>query len=121
MMPMMEAMMPKARAYQREEHPRRAEDAVQRRAQHHRADILRGGGFEQVRAAPRAIAHVVSHKVGDDGRVPRVVLWNTRLDLAHEVGAHVSGLRIDAAAQLCEKRHQRCAEAETDDQPRRLS
>ena len=48
------------------------------------------------------------------GRVARVVLGDPRLDLADQVGAHVGGLREDAAAQPREDRDQRAAEAEPD-------
>ena len=42
------------------------------------------------------------------------------LDLADEVGADVGGLGVDTAAELGEERHERRAEAEADDQERRL-
>ena len=55
-------------------------------------------GFEQVRAHAGHVAHVVAHVVADDGGVAGVILGDAGLHLAHQVGAHVSGLGIDAAA-----------------------
>src|SRR5207249_12265964 len=59
---------------------------------------------EQIRAAPGAIPHVVPHEVRDHRRVAGIVLRDPRLDLAHQVGAHVGGLGVDAAAELGEQR-----------------
>ena len=100
--------------------PAASGDAVDRDTQDHRADVLGGGGLEQVRAAAGAVADVVAHEVRDDARVARVVLGDARLHLAHEVGADVRGLGVDAAAELGEQRHERGAEAEADDEERRL-
>ena len=106
---------------EREEDPR---DVVGHRedrdAEDHRADVLGGGGLEQVRATTGAVADVVTDEVGDDGRVPRVVLRDARLDLPDEVRTDVSRLRIDAAAELREQRDERRAEPEADDRERRL-
>ena len=52
--------------------------------------------------------------------VARVVFRDAGLDLADEVGAHVSGLGIDTAAELGEEGHEAGAEAEADDQEGRL-
>ena len=71
-----------------------------------------GVGLEQVGAHARDVAHVVAHVVGDGGRVARIVLRNARFDLAHEVGAHVGRLRVDAAAHTGEQRDSRCAGGE---------
>ena len=49
-------------------------DGVDGHAQDHGADVLGGGGLEEVGAAAGAVAHVVAHEVGDDGGVARVVL-----------------------------------------------
>ena len=91
-----------------------------RDAQDHRADVLGGGGLEQVGAAAGAVADVVADEVRDDARVARVVLGDARLDLADEVGADVGGLGVDAAAELGEEGHEAGAEAEADDEERRL-
>ena len=93
---------------------------VDRDAEDHRADVLGGGGLEQVGAAAGAVADVVADEVRDDARVARVVLGNARLDLADEVGADVGGLGVDTAAELGEEGHERRAEAEADDQEGRL-
>ena len=68
--------------------------------------------LEQVGGHAGAVADVVTHVVGDGGRVARVVLRDARLDLADEVGADVGGLGEDAAADAHEHREQRGAEAE---------
>ena len=95
-------------------------DGVDADAQDHRPDVLGGGGLEEVRAAAGAVADVVADEVGDDARVARVVLGDARLDLAHEVGPDVGGLRVDAAAELGEEGHEAGPEAEADDEERRL-
>ena len=99
---------------QREEDALDAEDGEERRAQDHGADVLSGGGLEDVRAAAGAIAHVVADQVGDDGGVAWIVLGNAGLDFADQVGADVGRLGVDAAAELCEEGDQGCAEAEAD-------
>jgi hypothetical protein len=86
----------------------------------HGADVLGGGRFEEVSTTAGAVADVVADEVSDDARVARVVLGDARLDLADEVGPDVGCLRVDAAAQLGEQRHERCPETEADDQEGRL-
>ena len=95
-------------------------DGVDADAQDHRADVLGGGRFEQVRATAGAVADVVADEVGDDARVAGVVLGDALLDLADEVRADVRGLGVDAAAELGEERDERGAEAEADDEERGL-
>ena len=73
-------------------------------AEHHRADDGADVGLEEVRAHARDVADVVADVVRDDGRVAGVVLGETRLDLADEVGADVGGLGVDAAADTREQR-----------------
>ena len=96
-------------------------DVVDRDAQDHGADVLGGGGLEQVRAAAGAVADVVADEVRDDARVAGIVLGDALLDLADEVGADVSGLGVDAAAQLGEQGDEGGAEAEADDEEGRLA
>ena len=72
-------------------------------------------GLEEVGGHAGAVAHVVAHVVGDHRGVARVVLGDARLDLAHDVGAHVGGLGEDAAAQTGEHGDQRAAEAQADE------
>ena len=95
-------------------------DRVDGDAQDHGADVLGGGGLEQVGAAAGAVADVVAHEVRDHGRVAGIVLGDALLDLADEVGAHVRGLGVDAAAELGEEGHEAGAEAEAHDEERRL-
>ena len=49
------------------------------------------------------VTYVVAHVVGDGGRIARVILGNILLNLADEVGTHIGGFRIDAAAHTCKK------------------
>ena len=74
-------------------------------AQHHGRQDGRHVAAEQVGAHAGHVAHVVAHVVGDGGRVARVVLGNARLDLAHQVGAHVGRLGVDAAAHAGKERN----------------
>jgi hypothetical protein len=71
-------------------------------------------GLEQVGRHAGAVADVVADVVGDRRRVARIVLGNAGLDLADEIGADVGRLGEDAAAEPCEHRDQRTAEAESD-------
>ena len=93
-------------------------DGVDGDAEDHRADVLGGGGLEEVGAAAGAVADVVADEVGDDARVARVVFGDAGLDLADEVGAHVRGLGVDTTAELGEEGHEAGAEAVADDQER---
>ena len=69
-------------------------------------------GLKQVGAHAGHVAHVVAHVVGDGRRVARVVLRYALLDLAHQVGPHVGGLGVDAAAHPGEQGDGGGAEAE---------
>ena len=84
-MPMMEAIIPKARATSGNSIPAGPKDAVQSGTKYHSADILRSGGFEQVGAASRAVTDVVTDEIGDDGRVSWVVLGDPRFNLTDKV------------------------------------
>ena len=83
-----------------------------RRAEDERGDEHHGVGLEEVGGHARAVADVVAHVVRDRRRIAGVVLGDARLDLADEVGADVSGLGEDAAADPHEHREERGAEAE---------
>ena len=102
---------------QREDHALVAE---RRHAEDHRGDNRHLVALEDVGRHPGAVAHVVAHVVGDRRGVARVVLGDVLLDLAHEVRAHVRGLRVDAAADAHEEREQRAAEAEAEQRLVRL-
>ena len=65
----------------------------------------------QVRAHAGHVAHVVAHVVGNGGGVPGIVLGDAGLDFAHQVGAHVGGLGVDAAAHTGEQGHEGGAHA----------
>src|SRR3989449_10537953 len=63
----------------------------------------------------RSVAHVVTDGVGDGGGVAGVVLGDAGFQLAHEVGADVGGLGVDAAAYAGEQRDGRRAHREARD------
>src|SRR5205823_9262557 len=91
---------PEATHHQREDDPRDVmRDQVDRYAEDHRADVLGGGRLEEICAAAGAVADIVADQVRDDGRVGRVVLGNAGVDLSHQVGAEVRGLRVDPAGE----------------------
>ena len=69
------------------------------RSHENRADQADRVSFENVRRHAGAIAHVIADVVRDRGRVPRIVFFEIALDFAHEIGAHVGGFRVNAAAE----------------------
>ena len=78
-------------------------------------------GLEQIGGHAGAVADIVADIVGDHGRVAGIVLGDSGLDLADQVGADVGGLGEDAAAETGEDRDQRGAEGQGDervDRPR---
>ena len=81
-------------------------------AEDQRGDQGHGVGLEQVGRHAGAVTDVVADVVGDGGGVARVVLGDALLDLADQVGADVSGLGEDAAADTHEHGEQRATEAE---------
>ena len=76
-----------------------------------RADI----GLEEVGTHAGNITDVVTDVVRDDGRVPGVVLGDSRFDLADQVGTDISCLRVDTAADTSEQSDRGCAEADRRD------
>ena len=62
-----------------------------------------GVALEEVGAHAGDVADVVADVVGDGGRVAGIVLGDAGLDLADQVGAHVGGLGVDAAAHTGEQ------------------
>ena len=76
----------------------------QRHREHDRRQDRTDVALEEVGAHAGHVADVVTDVVGDDGGVARIVLGDTGLDLADEVGADVGGLRVDAAADTREER-----------------
>ncbi len=99
---------------QREQDSLHAEYGIERRPQNHRADVLGRCGLEDVRSATRAVADVVTDQVRDHGRIPWIVLRNARLDLAHQIRAHIRGLGVDSSAKLRKQCYQRRSEPEPD-------
>ena len=84
------------------------------RGENHRGDDRHRIGLEQVGRHAGAVADIVADVVGDGRGVARIVLGNSGLNLADEVGADVGALGEDAAAQTGENRDQRSAEAKRD-------
>ena len=87
-------------------------------AQDDRGDERYFVAFEEVGGHACAVTDVVAHVVGDRRGVARVVFWDSRLDLADQVGADVSGLGEDAATDAQEEREERSTEAEADEHRR---
>ena len=81
-------------------------------AQHERSDNGAHVGLEQVGPHAGDVADVVADVVGDHRRIARIVLGNPGLDLAHQVGADVGRLRVDAAADPGEQGDRGSAERE---------
>ena len=130
MMPTIEAMIPKARATSGNiitptmpaEKPIPAFSAAAASEAPRIMAPMFSAAVDSKRSAPRpAQSPTLSpDQVGDDGRVARIVLGDAGLDLAHQVGADVGGLGVDAAAELGEERHEGGAEAVADDEQRDL-
>mmetsp|Transcript_104745 Transcript_104745/g.291708 ORF Transcript_104745/g.291708 Transcript_104745/m.291708 type:complete len:265 (+) Transcript_104745:1124-1918(+) len=89
-------------------------------AQDHGRQDLAGNRLKQVGATAGAVADVVSDEIRDDGGVPRVVLRDIGLHLAHHVRTDVGGLGVDAPAELREERDEGGAEAVAHEQERQL-
>ena len=85
----------------------------------HRADVFSGGRFKKVGAAAGAITDVITHQVGNDGGIARIVFRNAGFNLAHQVGAHIGGFSVNTAAQLGEEGDEAGAETEAQNQVRR--
>mmetsp|Transcript_40308 Transcript_40308/g.106218 ORF Transcript_40308/g.106218 Transcript_40308/m.106218 type:complete len:272 (-) Transcript_40308:624-1439(-) len=84
------------------------------------ADEERGAGglakrAKEVGAHAGHVADVVAHVVRDRARVVRVVLRQVLHHLARQVGTHVGGLGIDAAADAPKHGNRRAAEAKAGD------
>lgn len=60
--------------------------------------------LEEIGAHACDVANIVTHVVSDCGRVARVVLRDVALHLAHEIGANVRSLCVDAAGNAREER-----------------
>ena len=96
-----------------------ARHAAQRQTEDQGRDDGDFVAFEDVGGHAGAVADVVAHQVGDDCSVARVVFGQILLDLAHQIGAHVSSLGVDAAPHSHEERQQRAAKAEAQQGVRR--
>ena len=69
-----------------------------------RGDHRTNEGLEDVGSHSGYVADVVAHVVSDHAGVAGVVFGDPRFDLADQVGTHVSGLCVDAAAHAGEQR-----------------
>ena len=91
------------------------EQALSGHAQSEGGDYGPHVAFKEVGAHACHVTHIVTHIVGDDGGVAGVVLRNTGLHLAHQVGAHVGGLGVDTAAHTGEKGYGGGAQGESEE------
>ncbi len=69
-------------------------------------------GLKDVGGHPGAVANVIPHQVGDDGRIAGVILRDPDLHLPHQVGPDVGGFGVDAAADPHKEGQQGATEAE---------
>src|SRR5215470_210824 len=90
---------------QREEDALDTEDGIKSGSQNHGADVFSSGRFEDVRAAARAVANIVTNQIRNHGRVTRIIFGNSGFYLADEVCTHVSGLGVDATTELGKESH----------------
>ena len=60
-------------------------------------------GFEKVRTHTGHIAYVISYVICNDGGVPRVILGNPGLHLAHQIRTHIGGLCVYSSAHTRKK------------------
>ena len=99
---------------QRQDHQRHQQrrSAERERDRHHGDADGHDIGLEQIGGHSGAVADIVADVVRDHRRVAGIVLGNSGLDLADEVGADVGGLGEDAAAETGEDRNERGAEGE---------
>ena len=81
-------------------------------AKRHRSEDGAAIGFVKVGAHTGDVTHVVTHIVGNGGRVAGIILRDVLLDLAHDVSAHVGRLGIDTAADTGEEGLRRGAHSE---------
>jgi hypothetical protein len=70
-------------------------------------------GLEEVRAHSGDVSHVVTHRIGDRGRVAGIVFGDPGFHLPDEVRPDVGGFRVDPAAHAGKKRNRARAEAES--------
>ena len=103
-----------AAQHQRVQHRLHGRRSHHQGAQHHGGNQGHRIGFEQVGGHAGAVTHVVAHVVGNHGRVARIVFRDAGFNLAHQVGAYVSALGEDAAAQTREDGDQRRAKGQAD-------
>ena len=93
--------------------------AHEQAAEQHGCDERDRIGFEQIGRHAGAVADIVADVVGDDRGIARIILRNSSLDLADQVGTDVRALGEDAAAQSREDRDQGAAECEADQRAQR--
>ena len=60
--------------------------------------------FAVAPAHPGDITYIITHIIGDRGRVAWIILGNARFYLSYQVCPHVGGLRIDPTAHSREQR-----------------
>ena len=104
MTPIIEAIRPKARATK----------GKQADTEDHSANILRRGGFKEIGSTTGTVTYVISHQVGYNRGIARIILWDSRFDLTDKVRANIGRLGINSSAQLGKQGDERSAKAVTD-------
>jgi hypothetical protein len=75
-------------------------------------DQADGVSFKDIRGHSGAVPDVISDVVGDGGGIAGVILFEFRLDFAHEVSPDVSSFGVDAASETCKHADEGSAEGE---------
>ena len=96
------------------EGPGTREGAVDQNAEGQRRDQRTHIALEEVSAHAGHVAYVIANVIRDDGGIAGVVLRDAGFHLADQVGADVSGLGIDTAADTGKQRDGGGAERETE-------
>ena len=82
----------------------------------HDGDLVR---LKDVRRHAGAIADVVTHQVGNHGRIARIVLFQALFHFAHQIRTHVGRLRKNTTAHAHKQRQQRAAKTKAQQRIRR--
>ena len=99
------ATQPKAKGTrnQRKKNTFDTEEGVQADPENHGANILRRGGFKEIGSTTGTVTYVISHQVGYNRGVARIILRDSRFDLTDKVRANIVRL---AGQTRRRKKHQ---------------
>ena len=73
--------------------------------QDHRSNILSSRRLEKISTTTSTVTHVITHQIGNDCRVAWIIFRDAGLNLANEISAYISSLRINTATQLRKERN----------------